>query len=231
MFRSFFTRIFQLFFPENCVVCNDALRYSERVLCSSCLLDIPRVYFHNSERNPLEDLLWGHIPYVRASSLFYYYKEQTYASLIYDLKYKNRPDIGVFLGELFAAELDSARFFDGIDYIVPIPLHKKRLRTRKYNQSEKIAEGLSVYSNIPIASSLIQRTIHTKTQTQKNKEERMRNVSNIFKVTRPQDIHDKHILLVDDIITTGATTISCTQSLLEADSSVRVSIVSLGLAR
>ncbi len=220
-----------MFYPDNCVVCGGELRISERVMCSACLIDIPRIYFHNTERNPLEELLWGQIPYVRASSLFYYFKDNTYSSLIYDLKYKNRPDIGVFLGELFADELDKSGFLNDIDYIVPIPLHKKRLRTRGYNQSEKIAEGLSAYSGIPVLPRVIKRTVHTQTQTQKNKEERMRNVSNIFKVTKSKDIHKKHILIVDDIITTGATSISCAQSLKESDSSVRVSIVSLGLAR
>ncbi len=220
-----------MFYPDNCVVCGGQLRMSERVMCSACLIDIPRIYFHNTERNPLEELLWGQIPYVRASSLFYYFKDNTYSSLIYDLKYKNRPDIGVFLGELCADELSASGFFEDIDYIVPIPLHRKRLRSRGYNQSEKIAEGLSVYSGIPVLPKLIKRTVHTQTQTQKNKEERMRNVSNIFKVTRPQQVHNKHILVIDDIITTGATTISCTQSLIEADSSIKVSIVSLGLAR
>jgi ComF family protein len=229
MIRSFFSDFFYAFFPETCVVCNVHLRNSEQAICTACLIDMPRVYFHNQDRNPLEDLLWGQVPYVRASSLFYYTKKNAYASLLYQVKYKNRPDIGLLLGEIFASELKSSGFLDDVDVIVPIPLHKKRVRERGYNQSELIAQGMSTYSSIPYSSEDIIRVVHTQTQTRKNKEERQKNVTGIFSLTPDHELAHKHILLLDDVITTGATCISCAETIISHVPSARVSIASIGL--
>jgi len=227
--RSLISRFLFGFFPETCVVCGSHLRTSEHIMCTACLIDIPRVYFHNQDRNPLEDLLWGQTPYERATSLFYYTKKNKYASLLYDLKYRNRSDVGEFLGEMFAHELQKSGFLNSIDYIVPIPLHKKRQKKRGYNQSECIAQGLSKQTGIPCLSNIIIRTVHTQTQTKKSKEERLANVQNIFSVVNPHAIENKHILVLDDVITTGATCISCANTIIAAQASCKVSIVSLGL--
>ncbi|MCK9562576.1 MAG: ComF family protein [Bacteroidales bacterium] len=229
MIRTFFARFLFGFFPDICTVCGSHLRVSERVMCTSCLIDIPRIYFHNQERNPLEDVLWGQIPYEKATALFYYTKKNKYAALLHNLKYKNRSDVGEFLGELFANELQKTGFLDSIDCIIPIPLHKKRLKQRGYNQSEHIALGLSKQSSIPYITNAVVRTVNTQTQTKKSKEERLRNVQNIFSVINPSVLAHKHVLLLDDVITTGATCISCADTIISAEPSCRVSIASLGL--
>ena len=225
MIRTWVSEILNLVFPETCTVCNNSLLYSEKILCTSCLLDIPRVYFHNQERNPLEDLLWGRVHYEKASSLFHYSKDSKYSSLLYSVKYHNRDDVGVFLGELLAVELQSSGFFDGIDCIVPVPLHKKRMRKRGYNQSQKIAEGMAKICGLPVETNYISRTKNNETQTRKNKEEREENVQNIFATN--SSISGKHVLLVDDVITTGSTIISCAEEILKDN---KVSIVSIGFA-
>lgn len=228
---SVFTDFLELFFPETCEVCGESLRYSEKIICTNCLSDIPRVYIHNKEHNPLEDLLWGQIPYTKATSFFNYTKKNPYAVLLHNLKYKNQQNIGVFLGEMFAVELQNSGFLEGIDAIVPVPLHKKREHKRGYNQSSAIAKGIANISKIEVLENIVIRKINTKTQTTKSKEERKQNVANIFEVTNQEILKDKHVLLLDDVITTGATCISCAEAILEQGFIKNISIASIGLAR
>lgn len=228
---SVFTDFLELFFPETCQVCGESLRYSEKIICTNCLSDIPRVYIHNKEHNPLEDLLWGQIPYAKATSFFNYTKKNPYAVLLHNLKYKNQQNIGIFLGEMFAVELQNSGFLEGVDVIIPVPLHKKRQHKRGYNQSAAIAKGISNISKIEVLENIVIRKINTKTQTTKSKEERKRNVANIFEVTNQEVLKDKHVLLLDDVITTGATCISCAESILEQGFVSNISIASIGLAR
>lgn len=228
---SFFTGIFQLLFPDNCSVCGQNLRFSERILCTHCLLDIPRIYIHNKEYNPLEELLWGQIPYTKATSFYNYTKKNPYAVLLHDLKYRGYTNTGIFMGELFAEELVKSGFLQDIDIIIPIPLHKKRQKRRGFNQSEIIAQGISNISGIPIVTDAVTRIVNTKTQTRKSKEQRTQNVANIFEVTDYTHIQNKHILLLDDVITTGATTISCAETIIKQGFVSEISIASLCLAR
>ena len=228
---SIVTDVFQLFFPVTCAVCGDSLRYSEKILCTSCLLDIPRIHIHNKEHNPLEELLWGQIPYTRATSFFNYTKKNQYAILLHNLKYKRQQNMGIFLGETFAAELLKSGFLDGIDAIVPVPLHNKRERNRGYNQSQIIAQGIANISKIEVLDSAVIRTVNTQTQTKKSKEERKQNVANIFEVANLDQLQGKHILILDDVITTGATCISCAETILEQGFVKEISIASIGIVR
>ena len=227
---NYFLDSFQLIFPDNCLACGNSLRYSERFLCTSCLIDIPRVHLHNSEHSTLEQLLVGQIPYERATAFFYYSKKNKYANLIHELKYTGNKNVGIFLGELFAQQLQATDFMTGIDCIVPVPLHAKRKRSRGYNQSEILAQGISNIVSLPVCAAAVERSVNTETQTKKNKEERKQNVANIFTVTNPQLLQNKHILLLDDVITTGATTISCVEAILSQVGNVRVSIACVALA-
>ena len=231
MVLSFFTDIFQLFFPATCTVCGNSLRYSEHVLCTSCLPDMPCLHIHNKENNPLEELLWGQVPYTRASSFLYYTKKNPYSVLLHNLKYRGQKKTGVFLGELFGVELKNSGFLDGIDAIVPVPLHVKRERKRGFNQSEIIAKGISNISGIEVISNAVKRIKYTETQTTKSKEERKQNVSNIFTVELPKKLQNKHILILDDVITTGATCISCADTIFETGVVKQISIASIGLAK
>ncbi len=223
--------LFQLFFPETCDVCGNALRQGEHLLCTSCLLDIPQIYLHNKENNPAEKMFVGQIPFVRATSFFNYQKQSHYAHLIHKLKYQNRDDIGIFLGEMFGVELQKTGFLDDIDCIVPIPLHPKRQRKRGYNQSFVLAQGISNITNVAICDTAVIRVINTKTQTKKNKDDRARNVKDIFQVIDKELLENKHILILDDVITTGATCISCAETILKNTNCSAISFASIALAK
>ncbi|MBO4778832.1 MAG: ComF family protein [Bacteroidales bacterium] len=222
--------LLQLFFPETCEVCGNALRYGEHLLCTDCLLDIPQIYLHNKERNPVEKMFAGQVQFERATAFFNYQKHTNYAHLIHKLKYQGRDDIGILLGEMFGVKLQESGFLDDIDAIVPIPLHPKRQRKRGYNQSQKIAEGISNITKTPIIADAIIRKIYTNTQTRKNKEERAENVQGIFEVINDKAFENKHILILDDVITTGATCISCAEMILQNSNVKSISFASVALA-
>ncbi|MDR2962670.1 MAG: ComF family protein [Bacteroidales bacterium] len=227
---NYFLDCLQLIFPAQCLACGSPLRYSERILCTSCLIDLPRVYESTAEHGALDHLFAGQIPYERASALMYYTKKNKYASLLHALKYKGNKDVGIFLGELCAQHLHEQNCIESIDCIVPVPLHSKRRRTRGYNQSEVVAQGISHITKIPVCASAVVRRVNTETQTKKNKDERKQNVANIFSVAQANLLEHKHILLLDDVITTGATTISCAETILRQVPSARISIVGVALA-
>jgi ComF family protein len=158
-------------------------------------------------------------------------KKNQYAILLHNLKYKRQQNMGIFLGETFAAELLKSGFLDGIDAIVPVPLHNKRERNRGYNQSQIIAQGIANISKIEVLDSAVIRTVNTQTQTKKSKEERKQNVANIFEVANLDQLQGKHILILDDVITTGATCISCAETILEQGFVKEISIASIGIVR
>ena len=164
-------------------------------------------------KKEIEQTFWGKIEIEKATSFIYYRKGSAYNALMHKLKYKDAPEVGTRLAEMAAKELLDCGFFDGITHIVPLPLSKKKQRKRGYNQSEYIALGLSNVTGIPVDTKLVKRDIANETQTHKNRDERWENVKDIFSVTTPQSLEDEHILLVDDILTTGATLCSCAGTL------------------
>jgi ComF family protein len=175
-------------------------------------------------------LFWGQIPVERATAFFYYEAHADAANIIYELKYKYHPEIGEEVGRMFAKEIKPSGFFDGIDGIVPVPLAKKRLRQRGYNQSEEIARGVAAISDLPIFDQAVRRLFFEGSQTSKGRWDRNENVENVFELVQADTIRGKHILLIDDVVTTGATIIACAKELSKAGG-VRISILSLGLAK
>ncbi len=185
---------------------------------------------HNLEHNPTEKMFIGRVPFVRATSFFSYQKHTNYAHLIHKLKYQHRDDIGTLLGEMCGVELLKSGFLSDVDALVPIPLHPKRERKRGYNQSEIIAMGISHVTGIPVVNSAVVRSVNTKTQTRKSKSERAKNVSGIFSVVDKAALAQKHIVIIDDVITTGATCISCAETILQESDVKGISFVSIALA-
>jgi ComF family protein len=167
---------------------------------------------------------------VSATSFMLYTKKNKYASILHSIKYKKNKDLGIFIGEMFGKELVKSGFLHNVDAIVPIPLHKKREQERGFNQSAVIAQGISNISQIPVIDTAVMRIRYTESQTKKNKEERLRNVANIFEVTNYHVIQNKNILLLDDVITTGATCISCAETILEQGFIGTLRIASVALA-
>jgi len=228
---SFWRQLLDLISPRLCVVCGHRLTASEETICSKCNLHLPRTDFHlNAYQNEMAKLFWGQIPIERATAFFYYESHSETANVIYELKYKNHPEIGEIIGRMIAKEIEGAGFFDGIDGIIPIPLARKRQRQRGYNQSMEIARGVSAITSLPILEKCVGRTVFEGSQTHKGRWERHENVETVFQLIQPEAVRGRHLLLIDDVVTTGATIIACVKELLQAGD-VKVSVLSLGFAK
>ena len=228
---SFFSRLFDLISPRLCIVCGERLSVTEEVICGKCNLHLPRTGFQRDPReNVMTKMFWGQIPIERATALFYYESHAESANILYELKYKNHPEIGETMGRMMARELQKADFFDGIDGIVPIPLAKKRERQRGYNQSMEIAKGVSEITNLPIYNKVVKRKAFNGSQTSKGRWERNENVENVFELLDGDSVRGKHLLIIDDVVTTGATVIACAKEISKAEG-VRFSVLSLGFAK
>jgi ComF family protein len=216
-----------LFYPKICDACGKSLLHQEEILCTSCLIKLPRTEFHSDPENDLSQVFWGRVPIEQATALMHFVKGSPYRKLIHKLKYQNRPDIGVFLGRELGGELNNSKPFQNLDFIVPVPLHPDKQKIRGYNQAERIAAGISEVMDVPVSSDNLYRNVFTKTQTKKGRYDRWENVSEVFSVRDERELTGKHLLLVDDVITTGATIEACAQVLLKVPD-VKVSIASIG---
>ena len=228
---SFFDRLLDLVSPRFCVVYGQRLAVCEQTLCSHCLMHLP---FTGFEQNALENIMarmfWGHIPIERAAALFYYEAASGPSHILYELKYHNHPEIGETMGQLQATLLAHSGFFEGIDALVPVPLAKSRERQRGYNQSFMLARGISKVTALPILDKAVVRTNFAESQTQLRHWERLDNVEHAFTLRDAAAISGKHLLLIDDVVTTGATTTACARELLKAPA-VTVSILSLAFTK
>ena len=223
---SLWQRLLDLLAPRLCTVCGRRLSLSERVLCASCNMHLPRTGFQlNASDNMMARLFWGIIPVERAAALFYYEASSKDSNIIYDLKYHNHPEIGQVMGRMMALEFMPSGFFEGINGIVPVPLARKRQRQRGYNQSEMIAEGIREATGIPIYNKVVSRSAFLESQTHLGRWDRNDNVEGIFQLIGDGSyIRGKHLLMVDDVVTTGATVVACGQELLKAGD-VRLSVL------
>lgn len=228
-FLSFTRDFFNLFYPNLCCTCEEQLVKQEKVICSKCLVDIPLTGFHHESENEMEKIFWGRVWIEKCSALYYYSKGSKYQKLIHKLKYHKRKDIGFELGKYYGNLLKSTGF-ETADCLVPVPLHYRKERRRGYNQSMQIAMGLSVSLGIPVENSVLFRVKESETQTRKSRKERWENVKDIFECTNPGHIKNKHLLLVDDVVTTGATLEACTAKLQETEG-VKVSLLALAMAK
>jgi ComF family protein len=214
---AWFSDLLFLVYPEQCEACGNSLVRGESVLCIKCLADMPRTDYMHWDDNPVIQVFWGRVRVEMATALFLFGKGSRYRKLLHKLKYKRKPEIGVFLGKELGASLNQSKYFTKIDAIVPVPLHKSRLKTRGYNQSLMIALGISEVTGWDVYTDLLLRVHATETQTKKNKEERWKNVSGKFAVENSERVKNKSVLLVDDVVTTGATLEACAEELLKIE--------------
>lgn len=219
----------ELFFPRQCVVCGAILHDGEEVLCLGCNIGMPRTDYHLQADNLVERSLWGKVPLQRATSYIYYRKGDEYRRILHLLKYEGRSDVGETMGRFIATDLLRYGFFDGVDIIVPVPLHPDKLKSRGYNQSECIAKGISSVVSIPVDTVSLLRQKSNETQTRKSAFGRWENVEGIFKLHSAGAFAGKHILLVDDVLTTGATITACADALAGVEN-VRISVLTLAVA-
>lgn len=221
-----FTDFIRLFYPNLCMVCHNDLAEGESVICTSCLYHIPRTKYWYDSENPVAKIFWGRAFIQNACSFFFFSKGSRYRKLLHHLKYNGKKEVGFILGKEFGNELNRVESYKNIDFIVPVPLHPKRFKQRGYNQAEEIAKGLHESMGIPVSTKTLIRSGYTETQTRKTRTERVANVSKKFRLENPEDFKGKHVLIVDDIVTTGATLEECAATVLQAEDS-KVSIVTL----
>jgi ComF family protein len=218
-----------LLFPRLCYACGNHLMRNEILICTECYVVIPRTNYHLEENNPVAQLFWGRCLIEKAAAFSYFNKGSRIRNLIHNLKYKGIKEIGFELGKIYGLSLASSGFIKDIDVIIPVPLHPSKERSRGFNQSEIISLGIADASTLPLDINALKRVTMSATQTKRSRFERWTNVEGIFRVTDPQAIMGKHILLVDDVITTGSTIESCTNELLKIEG-VKVSVVALAYA-
>ena len=218
-----------LIFPSLCITCGERLVMQEKYICLDCWLDLPASRFQQDLENKVAQLFWGRVPVIHATSWFQYRKGSRYQKLIHFIKYKGLKELGLEAGRRFGCILSESSTFDGIDMVVPVPLHEKKLKQRGYNQSEWIAMGLAAAMQKPLVAGNLIRLVHSPTQTRKGRFERWQNVEGIFGVNDPAGVEGRHLLLVDDVVTTGSTLEACAGVLLKI-TGVKVSIATLAFA-
>ncbi len=215
-----------LLLPRLCQGCGNHLLRSEKVICTECFVLIPRTGFHLQPGNPVEQLFWGRCRIDRAAAFSFYTKGSRMRKLIHNLKYKGIREIGTELGRVYGLSLADSAFSGDADLIIPVPLHPRRQKERGFNQSELIALGISSAISLPVDCQSLERKVVTSTQTKRSRYDRWENVEGIFTVSRPEFLKGRHILLVDDVITTGSTVESCVNEILKIEGT-RVSVVAL----
>jgi len=219
----------ELLFPRLCVTCGDKLIEQEQWICLHCLHHIPRTNFHLQPENRVAQLFYGRVKIEFATSFFYFSKGSIYQSLLHNLKYKGMKELGEEIGKYFGIDLLQSADFSSVDLICPVPLHPMKEKKRGYNQSWWIASGIATQMQKPLSDNNLKRVTATETQTRKTRFERWQNVEGIFELNNPEAFAGKHILLVDDVITTGSTLEACAQAIL-SKTDARVSIATLATA-
>ncbi|MFM7018419.1 ComF family protein [Flavobacterium sp.] len=225
-----FKKVLNLFFPKACAGCNSFLLANENVICTVCRHEIPLTNHSKIENNEAMAKFYGRIPIEFAGAFLYFHKKGIVQELIHKLKYKGHQDIGTSIGYWYAEELKNIRELQDVDFIIPVPLHKRRLKERGYNQVETFGKALSESTKIAYNDTVLFRNVYSKTQTNKNILGRSEIVKSIFSVTADESFHNKHFLLIDDVITTGSTLESCGRELLKIPGA-RLSIVCMAMTQ
>lgn len=220
------TSLLHLAFPHVCEGCGTDNLQTEHLLCLRCLSSLPATNFHLHPNNPIEKIFWGRIPVTHATAQYYFTKESMMQHLMHQLKYKGNKDVGIYLGKLMGWALAESNRFSFVDALVPLPLHRSKEHRRGYNQATVLCEGISASLNKPVLKNIVIRPEQTETQTKKGRVQRWQNMEGKFELTNPEAVRGKHILLVDDVVTTGATLEACGAEILKAED-VQLSVATL----
>jgi len=219
----------QLFFPHNCMGCGSDVLSKDSMLCLRCNSSLPYTGYESIENNPIENIFRGRVTIKEAASTFYFSKGHLVQHLIHQLKYKGNKEVGQYLGALMGKTLLQSNRFSNIEYLVPLPLYADKEFKRGFNQSTVICNGMSDTMQIPVMNNNVIRQRYTDTQTKKHRAERWENVEGSFAVKDPIKLHGKNVLLVDDVITTGATLEACAQCLQQVPG-INISFATLASA-
>ena len=221
--------LLHLFYPQTCLLCGNPLVCDEQFLCLHCHCNLPKTKYYLNKRNPSRDLFAGYTQVNEVVAYLFFEKEGTTQQLIHALKYKGNKALAAYLGRTAAVELKAEGVYASMDTILPVPLHPEKQKRRGYNQSEWIAKGFAAVYGCDINAKSLKRITNTQSQTLKSVYDRHLNVENIFYLTDPYALHGKHVLLIDDVLTTGATTSSCIEALLTVPG-IKISVFALSIA-
>lgn len=198
-----------LFFPDLCAACQQPLVRGEQTICTSCLAALPYTDYHIYPENPVEKLFWGRANLRKGMALFHFNKGNRVQNLMHELKYHGNSQVGLVIGRLLAAKLNESGRFSEITHVIPVPLHKKKQKMRGFNQSELIARGIGEVNGWKVDTESLVRIVNNPTQTRKSRFDRYKNVSGVFALENAERFYGAHVLLVDDVVTTGSTLESC----------------------
>jgi len=226
---SYLADFVSLLFPELCTACGESLMVNEYLICADCIYNLPLTNFHLQPDNIVARQFWGKIELEAAYALYYFAKGGKIQNLMHQFKYRGIKEIGSVLGNIAGNQLILNERFKTVDLIVPVPLHKKRLKERGYNQSACFAEGLAQKLSAKVETENLVREIATETQTHKSRFARFENMKEVFLVKNPHKLINKHVLLVDDVITTGSTLEACGMELLKIEG-LKLSIATIAYA-
>ncbi len=207
--RQYIEDFLSLIQPRLCFACSTPLAAGEKVVCLDCLYHLPKTDFHHDPINPVAKIFWGRYPVEHAAACFYFRKGGKLQHLMHQFKYRKHPEIGQFIGNYYGSELRQSIVFKAVDMVIPVPLHWKKLRKRGYNQSTVFGQGIAESMNVPLENNQLIRQEFTETQTRKSRFNRWQNVENKFVIKDPDKLRGLTILLVDEVITTGATLEAC----------------------
>ena len=214
-------------YPESCLVCSFQLPSNVHFVCASCRADLPFTFFENSTTpTSLDKLFWGRVTLESTFALFAFEQNNATQKLLHQLKYKNKPQLGIFLGEMIASRLTNTV---GIDFLLPVPLHSKKQYKRGYNQSEQLAIGLSNRWNVQVNTSVLLRVQNAESQTKQGRFGRWGNVAEAFSCLNGAALENKHIALIDDVTTTGATLEACVKLLQKEIKGIKISVICLAV--
>ena len=215
-----------LVYPRLCLACGESLLKHEDCICSQCIYYLPKTNFHKELENAVSKLFWGRVNIQTATAFYFFKKQSKVQNLLHQLKYKGQKQVGIKLGSLYGSELKKDKKYEDVSLILPVPLHPDKEKKRGYNQSEMFGIGLSQTMQAPCETDILVRNFASETQTKKSKYERWENVGSIFEIRDIERLKGRHVLLVDDVITTGATIEACAQHLLTVPGT-RVSIAAI----
>jgi ComF family protein len=227
--KTIFQSLLHLFFPHTCAGCGSDILGHDQLLCLHCVDRLPHTGFHRYAGNPVEKIFWGRLPVSCATSFLYFTKSSLLQHLVHQFKYNGKAEIGQFIGRRMGEVLREAPRFDSVDALVPLPLFAARERKRGYNQSGVLCDGMAEIMQLPVLKHVITRKSATETQTRKGRTARWANIAGRFELLQPEAISGKHLLLVDDVITTGATLEACGQELI-ATGNTKLSIFTMAIS-